>query len=121
MNVTQVKQNINNIYERRKLAIYALALQYAARAINFFRSVQPPKPSSEGLFWTNRTGQAAARMFTNAEMADNVISWFMAHGVQYGVYLELANDRRFAAINPILEEYAIYFIQDVRKLYKDAA
>ena len=118
MNVTQVKQNIKGIYERRKAAIYALALDYAALAINYFQLVQPPVPGSNGLFWTNRTGQAAARMFTNAEMTANAISWFMAHGVQYGVYLELANDRRYAAINPIIQRYASRFIQDVYKLYR---
>ena len=98
--------------------VYALSLDYAARVINFFWSVQPPKPNSEGLFWTNRTGQAAARMFTDAKIVNNVVSWFMAHGVQYGVYLELANDRRYAAINPIMVRFTRFFIKDLNKLYK---
>lgn len=119
MNVTRVKQKIKGIYDRRISAVYALALHYAAIAINYFTSVQPSSPGTSGLFWTNRTGQAAARMFTNAELTANSISWFMAQGVQYGVYLELANDRRFAAINPIIKRYAGRFIQDVRKIYKD--
>ncbi len=119
MSVTQVKKNINDIYRRRRAAVYALALDYAARAINFFRSVQPPKPNSQGLFWTNRTGQAAARMFTGAELDENSVSWFMAHGVQYGIYLELANDRRDAAINPTMVKFTRFFIKDLNKLYKD--
>lgn len=115
--VDNVKNNIKNIFERRRASLYALALYYAAQAINYFRSVQPPTPNSKGKFWTNRTGQAAARMFTNAELGKDFITWFMAHGVQYGVYLELANDRRYAAINPIIQRYAGRFIEDAKKLY----
>jgi len=119
MSVTQVTKKIKDIYNRRRIAVYALSLEYAALAINYFRSVQPPKPDSQGQFWHNRTGQAAARMFTGAEVTENIVSWFMAHGVQYGVYLELANDRRHASINQVIRKFAGRFYNDLGKLYKD--
>ena len=119
MSVTKVKKNIKKIYKRRRAALYALALDYAARAIKFFRSVQPQRPNSKGLFWHNRTGQASARMFTGAEIADNWVSWFMSHGVQYGVYLELANDRRDEALNPIISEFTFFYLKDVRTIFSD--
>src|SRR5512139_1061336 len=107
MDVSEVKQNIAGIFERRKAAVYALSLKWAAIALNYFRSVQPASPNSSGQFWHNRTAQASARMFTDAFQegsADElIIGWFMAHGVIYGVYLELANNRAHEAIRPIIE------------------
>lgn len=117
MNVAFVKNNIKNIFKSRKESLYALSLYYAALAINYFRSVQPPKPDSQGLFWHNRTGQAAARMFTEAFQKSNYVGWLMAHGVQYGTYLELCNDRRDAAINPVMGIYTQYYLFDANNLY----
>jgi hypothetical protein len=86
-------------------------------ALNYFRSVQPPTPETAGQFWTNRTGQAAARVFSNAEITSEFVSWFMAHGVQYGVYLELANNRKHEALRPVIQRFASRFFNDVKKIY----
>lgn len=123
MDVTGVKQNIAGIFERRKAAVYALSLKWAAIALNYFRSVQPSAPNSSGQFWHNRTAQAANRMFSDAFMEEEgdeiIIGWFMAHGVSYGPYLELANNRAHESIKPIIERYAGRFIREVQELYVD--
>lgn len=117
MNTSIVKNNIKNIFAKRKIALYALALSYAGIMINYFRSVQPPKPNSVGKFWHNRTGQAAARMNTEAKMSNEYISLIMSHGVQYGTYLELANNRTYAAIYPIVTKYFSEYMKNINKLY----
>ena len=119
MNVTNVKNNIKNIYSKKHIALYGLMLDYASIMINYFRSVQPPKPNSPGKFWYNRTGTAAARMFTNVSLTKEFVSLIMSHGVQYGTYLELANDRSCAAIYPIIQRYYSRLAQDINKLYRD--
>lgn len=119
MSIANVKKNIKKIYNRRRAALYALALDYAAIAIRYFREVQPPKPNSQGKFWYNRTGGAAARMFTKPYIEKNIVGWIMSHAVQYGVYLELANDRRNEAIRPIIKRYAGRFFRDAEKFFKD--
>lgn len=119
MNVTKVKKNIRNIYSRKQAALYGLALNYAEMAINYFRSVQPQTPNTQGLFWHNRTGQAAARMFTDAEITKRFISWFMSHGVHYGADLELGDDRRREAIKPVIERFAGRFLADAKRIYRD--
>jgi len=101
------------------VAIYVMALDYAAMAINYFRSVQPPKPDTQGKFWHNRTGFAAARVFADAKLRKSGLSWGIAHGVQYGVYLELANNRSHEALRPVIQRYAGRFLNDVRKIYRD--
>lgn len=119
MGIIEVKKNIRSIYERRRIALLALALSYAGRAINTFRRLQPPGPNAKGFFWTNRTGQAAARVFTNATLEKNIVTWFISHGVQYGVYLELANDRKHEALRVIINLFLQDYLRDVRRLYGD--
>lgn len=112
--VKKVVKNINNIYKRREAAVFAISLNYSAIALNYFRQVQ----SADG-FWTNRTRQALDRMFSNAFIESNSVGWFMAHGIDYGVYLELANDRKNEAIRPTIQRFAGRFLNAVKGLYKD--
>lgn len=116
MNEDVVAKNIGLIYERRRAALYALCLKYAGAAINKFRADQ-----RSGRFWNNRSGTARDTMFTDAFIEGDVIGWFMAHMVEYGPYLELANNGRHQAIRPIIAEFLKPFLDDVEKLFKDAA
>lgn len=109
-------RNISSIYERRRVALYALSLETAARALNEFRALQ-----AQNFFWTNQTGEAMRRVFTRAFRRDDAIGWIMAHGVEYGVYLELANDGRHQAIRVIVRKYADQFFREARRIYGDAA
>jgi hypothetical protein len=119
MDASGVVRNIGSIFEMRRAAIYALALQFAATAINYFRSVQPSKPNSPGKFWHNKTAQAAARFFTGADYTSDAVRWFVAHGVPHGIYLELTNDRRHEAIRPLIQRYVGRYLDKVKGLYAD--
>lgn len=110
--VARVIFNVRGIYERRRAQVYALCLYYSALAINYFKAEQ-----SGGAFWKNQTNQAKDRMFSGAYQEQNIIAWFMAHGVQYGVYLELANDGRHQAIRPVIQRFVGRFYQDLKKIY----
>ena len=110
--IGRVKKNITKEFEIRKAKIFALSLSYAGRAINEFRAAQ-----DGDAFWENQTHTAANRMFSNAFQEGDLVGWFLSHGVFYGVYLELANDRQNEAIRPIINRLAPEFFKDVRKLY----
>jgi hypothetical protein len=112
--IRKVNNNIKAIYRRKEAALYALCLNYAAMAIQYFRAQQ-----LSGKFWSNQTKQAMDRMFTDAFKDDKYIGWLMAHGVDYGVYLELANDGRNEAIRPVIQRYAGRFISAAQRIYKD--
>jgi len=120
MGTEEVKKNVRDAYSDRLIpAAYAVCLYVAALALNYFRSVQPPMPGKKGRFWANKTAQAALRMFTDAFHDSNSIGWLMAHGVDYGVHLELANDRKREAIRPVIKRYASRFLRDIQKVFKD--
>jgi hypothetical protein len=110
--VNTVKRNISGIYDRRKAALFALSLRYAALAVSTFRARQ-----TNDKYWENQTFQARDSMFADAFFITTSVGWFMAHGIEYGVYLELANDRKNEAIRPIIAELAPKFYADARRIY----
>jgi hypothetical protein len=116
--INRVTGRIKTIYDRRRAYLYALSLAYAGYAIRRFRARQPAAKGARGRYWTNRTGQAAARMFTRAFMDGDSVGWRMSHGVKYGVYLELANNRRNEAIRLIVEAFGLAMITAVKKYYR---
>ena len=54
--------------------------------------------------WTDRTGQARLRLSAYVtEINPGVCEITLAHGVDYGIYLELAHEKRYATIMPSIE------------------
>ena len=112
----KVKLTIEEIYARKKIAAYALCLHYSALALQYFRKRQ----SGRGLYWTNRTHLAADTVFSGAFKEEGeIVGWFMAHTLQYGVYLEKANNEKHAALNPIVNHFQPYFMYHMREIYAD--
>lgn len=55
--------------------------------------------------WQNRTGDAR-RYLTGGALADkDSISAFVSHGVWYGIYLELAMQRKYAILEKAVKAY----------------
>ena len=86
-------------------------------AIQYFISVQKTGIGNPGKYWHNQTEQAAARVFAKAFRDGKDFGWFIAHGVDYGVYLTLANDRKHDGLTPIIKRYAGRYFNDVKKLF----
>lgn len=116
--VKPLMANIYKIYDRKVATIYALCEEYAARALQRFLSAQ-----DINVFWVNRTFTAEREMFAEAfrEVGDKAVGWYMAHGAAYGVYLELANNRKYAAIKPIVEYFYPSFMADLKRVMGAAA
>lgn len=51
--------------------------------------------------WTDRTGQARQRLTAFVtQIQPGICTITLAHGVDYGVYLELAHEKKYATIMP---------------------
>jgi len=95
----------------------ALNRYYATMVINYFLSVQPPGIDTPGKYWHNQTGQAATRMFAGIFEEGKEMGFFIAHGVDYGIYLTLCNNREHDALWPIIKKFAGRYLSDVNKLF----
>lgn len=113
--VEKVKRNIATAFLRREAAVFAISARTAADALADFQ-----KRQRDNEFWENQTGQALDRMFAEPFREENSIGWFISHGVNYGVYLELANNRKNQSLRPIVQKFAPGFRKEVRKLYSDS-
>lgn len=53
--------------------------------------------------WTDRTGEARKRLTARAQKIENLqYQITLSHGVDYGKWLELANEKKYAIIQPTL-------------------
>jgi hypothetical protein len=110
--IDALKKNIGGIYSRKKEAAIALCLMYAGIVLEEFRKYQ----ASNG-FWDNQTNTAYDTVFSDAIISDEAIGFFLSHLVEYGVYLELANDRKHEALQPIILGYYNMFKKDIEEIY----
>lgn len=56
--------------------------------------------------WRDRTNQAKANLrCVTSRPEKNLVRITLSHGVDYGIWLELANEKRYAIIKPTLDVY----------------
>lgn len=54
--------------------------------------------------WVDRTGTAKATLNAKAtQVDDNVARITLSHGVEYGIWLEMAHEKKYAIIKPTLD------------------
>lgn len=109
--VAAVQASIEAMWDRRRAAVSALCAQYAGYALQNFRMKQ-----AQSAFWTNRTGIAQDTVFSGVISERAVAGFFLAHAVEYGVYLELANDRRHQSLLPIVSGLYARFKRDLEEV-----
>lgn len=59
--------------------------------------------AKENRKWTDRTGHARARLNSSVATISSGYRIYLAHGVDYGIWLELAHGKRFAIIPQTIE------------------
>lgn len=53
--------------------------------------------------WENQTGEARRRLNSSYETVTDGFNLVLAHGVDYGIWLELANEKKYAIIMDTIE------------------
>lgn len=51
--------------------------------------------------WTDQTGDARRKLAATVEVDGRRVNLYLAHGVPYGVWLELRNGGRYAVVGPM--------------------
>lgn len=112
--IAALKREIDKIYNKKRAAAYALCKMYAGLCLQRFRQKQ-----AQDAFWHNRTNTAYNTVFSDAELTREYCQFFLAQRVEYGVYLELANNRAHESIRPTVMSFYSRFMRDLEALYAD--
>ena len=66
--------------------------------------------------WTDRTGSARQRLQGYTYQRTSGWRIVLAHGVDYGIWLELAHEKRFAIVGPLINLSGPYILKDFENL-----
>lgn len=67
--------------------------------------------------WTDRTGMAKALLTAKvSQPSSNIVRITLAHGVDYGIWLELANEKNYAIIAPTIRDEGPRIVEDLDNL-----
>ena len=103
-----LKKNLDNMSTKLGAAL----LMYAAtKADELKYKMKANRP------WTDRTNMAKAMLDANVSQPDkNTIRITLSHGVEYGIWLELAHGKNYAIIAPTIREESPRIIEDLDNL-----
>lgn len=66
--------------------------------------------------WTDRTGNARQRLKGYADRVENGARACIAHGVDYGIWLEIAHEKRYAILEPTVRLKANDALRGMKEL-----
>lgn len=95
--------------DRMGTKLGAVILMYAAtKASEIEAKMKVGRP------WTDRTGMAKAMLSAKvSQPSSDVVRITLAHGVNYGIWLELANEKNYAIIGPTIREESPRIVTDL--------
>jgi hypothetical protein len=68
--------------------------------------------------WKDRTGAARQRLNSTWKWQGNIVRIELSHGVDYGIWLELCNEGKYAVITPTINKMSPKIIQGLDKILK---
>ena len=89
MDISDMAGRLESMGARADAAVRVFAEQGATKLRSYAQS---------NARWTDRTGSARQRLNAYVSAMSNGYRITLAHGVEYGIWLELAHEKRFAII-----------------------
>lgn len=103
----QIERWLDNAETKSQVAIKMFAQEGAKKFENYAKINRP---------WTDRTGHAKQRLVGYVETFSDKTRINIAHGVYYGVFLELCNNKRFAILQKTVNAISPEILRGFKKL-----
>ena len=68
--------------------------------------------------WTDRSGRARQSLNSDSEWVGNKVRVSLSHGVDYGIWLELCNEGKYAIIMPTINKEGPSILKGLEKILK---
>ena len=103
-----LKKNLDKMSQK----LGAVVLMYAAtKASELEYKMKQNRP------WTDRTNMAKTMLNAKVSQPDsNIVRITLAHGVDYGIWLELAHGKNYAIIEPTIRDEGPRIVEDLNNL-----
>lgn len=85
---------------------YTQAIFQSGRHIAYEQAEEMEAYAKSHAPWTDRTGDARERLHATVEETGPIGTIVLAHGVDYGLWLEIANGGRFSIIPETIDVFA---------------
>lgn len=108
MNLSGLIGGLNEHEQKFKAA----TLMYAAT-----EAANLEKDMKENRKWTDRTGDAKKRLKGRAYAMPKGVRIELSHGVEYGLWLEMAMEKRYAIIAPTIRIAGPFVLEGFRDLF----
>lgn len=107
-NSSALKKNL----DKMSVKLGALILTYAStKASKIEATMKQKRP------WTDRTGLAKATLRARvSQPSKNIVRITLSHGVDYGIWLELAHGKNYAIIAPTVREEGPRVIEELNDI-----
>ena len=92
---------------KTQVAVRMFAQEGAKKFQNYAKQHRP---------WVDRTGHARQRLVGWVEMFSDKARIHIGHGVDYGVYLELCNEKRYAILQPTINAMSAEVLEGFKEL-----
>lgn len=106
IDANELIKNLESAETKSQVAIKMFAQEGAKKFENYAKANRP---------WTDRTGHARQRLTGWVEVLANKVRIHIGHGVDYGVYLELCHEKKYA----ILQQTVNAMSQEVLEGYEE--
>lgn len=105
---SEISKNLDKMATKLGAVILMYSATRAAEIEAYMKTNRP---------WTDRTGMAKATLNTKVSRpSDNIVRITLAHGVDYGIWLELAHGKNWAIIGPTLDSQGPKVMDDLNNL-----
>lgn len=106
--LSEMEQNLLALPDKVERAIMGYSRTAATRIQGIAQEERP---------WDDHTTQARERITGKCTRVENGIRIALSHGVDYGIYLEFANEKRYAVIYPTLKHEAPNMMKGLQRLF----
>lgn len=108
MNTKEITREIGRLDQKAKLAIRAIVERNAVEGLGYAKVSAP---------WTDQTGAARAGLSANTEHSSSSHKIIFAHGVHYGIWLEVKNSGKYEIILPTVARTGGQIMSDLSGMF----
>lgn len=106
---SKLQQGMDSFSKKVGIAVLMFATTKAKQLESTMKSTRP---------WTDRTNMAKATLTARVSQPDiDKLRITLAHGVEYGIWLELANESNYAIIIPTIRNESPKVFSDLDRLF----